>query len=226
MFLFPDRADSRFYYLFQADQKPLFSEDKMTDSAITKLSIADVFKKLMCKKAFEKITISDITTECGLNRQTFYYHFRDKYELLNWIFYNEAITPFMEGLSFDNWSSKLCDMLRLIYTNSKFYTNALKTYYGEEFKSYMHKVGTSVFSSVVDHVSENYYVADDDKQFIAEFFSYGMIGTMVAWVQKGMKDTPETVVAHIENLVNDCQRLAIARYMMPNKKNQDRPYNT
>lgn len=187
----------------------------MIDSAITKLAIADVFKELMTKKPFEKITISDITTACGLNRQTFYYHFSDKYELLNWIFYNEAITPFMQELSFDNWSRKLFGMLNMIYTNSRFYSNALKTSYGEEFKDYMHRVSTNVFLSVIDHVSGNYVIPDDDKQFIAEFFSYGMIGTIVAWVQKGMKDTPQVVIAHIENLVNDCQRLAIARYVRP-----------
>ena len=106
-------------------------------------------------------------------------------------------------------------MLNTIYTNSRFYTNAMKTSYGEEFKAYMHSVSTNVFVSIIDHVSGNYVIAEDDKQFIAEFFSYGMIGTIVNWVQKGMRDTPEKVISHIENLVNDCQRLAIARYMLP-----------
>ena len=187
----------------------------MTDSAATKLSLADGFRKLMERKAFEKITISDITGECGLNRQTFYYHFRDKYELLNWIFYNEAIAPFIDGLSFDNWSKKLCVMLELIYNNSRFYSNALKTSYSEEFREYMHRESTNVFCSVIDNVSGNYVIEDDDKRFIAEFFSYGMTGTIVSWVSKGMRDTPQKVVSHIENLVNDCQRLAIARYMLP-----------
>ena len=71
----------------------------MSDSIKTKNAIAQGFKELMEKKAFAKITVSDITSKCGLNRQTFYYHFQDKYELLNWIFYNEAIEPFVEGLS-------------------------------------------------------------------------------------------------------------------------------
>lgn len=189
----------------------------MTDSVYTKYAIANVFKEIMTKKSFEKITISDITTACGLNRQTFYYHFRDKYELLNWIFYNDAILPFVENLGFDNWSEKLCDMLNMIYTNSRFYSNALKISYGQEFKSYMHKANTNVFLSVIEEVSGNYVMADDDKVFIAEFFSYGMTGTIVSWVQRGMKESPETVTSHIVNLVNDCQRLAVKRYMMPKK---------
>ena len=64
----------------------------------TKRNIADAFKKLMKENDFDSITITDITDACDLNRLTFYYHFKDKYDLLNWIFYNEAITPFMEGV--------------------------------------------------------------------------------------------------------------------------------
>ena len=69
----------------------------MSESITTKNAIAAGFRTLMEKKSFEKITISDITDECGLNRQTFYYHFKDKYDLLNWIFYNEIITLLTSG---------------------------------------------------------------------------------------------------------------------------------
>ena len=52
----------------------------------TKDVISQSFKNLMEKKSFDKITISDISDEAKINRQTFYYHFHDKYELLNTIF--------------------------------------------------------------------------------------------------------------------------------------------
>ena len=79
----------------------------------------------------------------------------------------------------------------------------------------MHRSSTKVFSDVIDSIAGDKPVREDDKRFIAEFFSYGMTGTIVSWVSKGMRDTPQKVVSHIENLVNDCQRLAIARYMLP-----------
>ena len=185
----------------------------MSEAAVTKNAIANGFKQLMEKKPFDKITISDITNICGLNRQTFYYHFQDKYDLLNWIFYNEAITPFNHELSFDNWSSRLLDMLTTINTNSKFYMNAMRTSYSSEFKDYMHKVSTKVFVEVIENIAGEKGIAESDKIFIAEFFSYGIIGCVVAWVNNGMKEQPEIIVSHIENLVNDCKRLAISRYM-------------
>ena len=79
----------------------------------------------------------------------------------------------------------------------------------------MHKVSTKVFIDVIDHVSGNYHIKEADKMFIAEFFSYGITGTIIAWVINGMKEPPEVIVSHIENLISDCKRLAIARYLNP-----------
>ena len=185
----------------------------MTEQNDTKQIIAEGFKKLMSKKPFAKITISDITTESGFNRQTFYYHFHDKYDLLNWIFYNEAITPFVDGLSFDNWSSKLLTMLNTIKDDSRFYQNALQTSYGDEFREYVQSVSSNVFSEIIEDIAGHGGVSEDDKRFIAEFFSFGIVGTILKWVKTGMRESPQVITAHIENLVNDCKRLAISRYL-------------
>ena len=59
-------------------------------SELTKKALAVSLKKLLSKKELSKITISNITDECGVNRQTFYYHFKDIYDLLEWIYKNEV----------------------------------------------------------------------------------------------------------------------------------------
>ena len=60
-------------------------------SKITKIAMAQALKKLLILKDLDKITINDISNDCGINRQTFYYHFRDIYDLLEWIFSNEVV---------------------------------------------------------------------------------------------------------------------------------------
>ena len=57
-----------------------------------KRALAIALKELMREKPLVKISIADIVGRCGMNRQSFYYHFRDKYDLVNWIFYTELIT--------------------------------------------------------------------------------------------------------------------------------------
>ena len=60
-------------------------------SEITKKALAESLKKLLSKNKLNKITIKEITEDCGVNRQTFYYHFKDIYDLLEWIYKNEVI---------------------------------------------------------------------------------------------------------------------------------------
>ena len=64
----------------------------MANSNITKKALAQSLKELGATKNLDKITVADITDHCGVNRQTFYYHFNDKYDLINWIFYTEFVS--------------------------------------------------------------------------------------------------------------------------------------
>ena len=59
----------------------------MADAVSTKQALAKGLKATLEHKSLDRVTVGDITTFCGLNRQTFYYHFEDKYALLNWIYY-------------------------------------------------------------------------------------------------------------------------------------------
>lgn len=73
----------------------------MSESLITKEAIANGLKQVMKGKPFGKVTVTDITTACGLNRQSFYYHFHDKYDLLNWIFCNEVLVELTTDLTIE-----------------------------------------------------------------------------------------------------------------------------
>ena len=64
----------------------------MPDSNITKKALANALKELMAEVSFRSISISDICGRCDMSRKSFYYHFKDKYDLVNWIYYNEFIS--------------------------------------------------------------------------------------------------------------------------------------
>ena len=58
----------------------------------TKHALAVALKEAMAQKPLDKITIAELTSACNLRRQSFYYHFEDIYDLLRWLFENEAIS--------------------------------------------------------------------------------------------------------------------------------------
>ena len=82
----------------------------MSVKKITVTALETALKDIMRQTPFEKITVSDITNRCQLNRQTFYYHFADKYALLGQIYKQEIFDPFTDGLTFENWNTHLLQM--------------------------------------------------------------------------------------------------------------------
>ena len=67
----------------------------VSNTNLTKKELAESLKRLASERLFEHITVGDIVKECGVNRQTFYYHFTDKYELLDWIYNNETFHVYL-----------------------------------------------------------------------------------------------------------------------------------
>ncbi len=84
----------------------------MTTSTITKNILSESLKKLLYEKPFNKITVLDITKKSGLNRQTFYYHFEDKFELIKWI-YNNDLLHISNETTLYNWDIKLLEGLKV-----------------------------------------------------------------------------------------------------------------
>ena len=65
-------------------------------SQVTKRALEQSLKNLLLKKPLTKITVNDIAEDCGINRMTFYYHFKDIYDLVDWIMVEDAQQA-MEG---------------------------------------------------------------------------------------------------------------------------------
>lgn len=92
----------------------------MSDSNITKRALAQSLKELMEVQPIEKISVGSICSQCGLNRKSFYYHFKDKYELINWIYYTEFVEKAIEK-QFDTSWNLFEEMCSYFYENRDFY---------------------------------------------------------------------------------------------------------
>lgn len=184
----------------------------MSESLITKKAIAEGLKELTKKKSFDKLTVSDISSTCGLNRQTFYYHFRDKYELVNWIYYKELISFFVENLTYENCLHKILQMLQKMKEEDYFYINTLKASAKKEFEEYLFRLVSELFFDIIGRIAKDTDMGEDEINFIAEFYAFGMAGTIISWAVNGMRESPEYITMQISNLVQGTEKFALARY--------------
>ena len=185
---------------------------KMSDALITKRAIATGLKELVDEKPFNKISIRDITEKCGLNRQTFYYHFQDKYELVNWIYYQEGFAPLMEGVTFENWYLKVEDFLVLMKKEQSFYYSTISC---DErgMTEYLFNITATLFKEAIEKLDESHTVQPEDETFISHFFAHGVCGTIISWVKSGMREDPKLVAMNLKYIAINCEKLAYHRYM-------------
>ena len=193
-------------------------EETMAENNITKKALAAGFKQLLQGKSFESISVLDIAKTCDLNRQSFYYHFHDKYELVNWIYYHEALAVIADNLSYENWSAKVLQLLEIMRNDGNFYQKTLRSAKSGEFQDYLFEFFKDVFTRIIATIAglENREV--EEKSYVAEFLAYGIVGMVVAWAKNGMKQKPEEIVAHIQEALNDGKMYAISRYQDDNQR--------
>ena len=79
-------------------------------SQITKRALEQSLKNLLLQKPLTKITVSDITDDCGVNRMTFYYHFKDIYDLIEWSFLEDAKRALEQNKTYDTWQQGFLQM--------------------------------------------------------------------------------------------------------------------
>ncbi|MDL2317617.1 TetR/AcrR family transcriptional regulator C-terminal domain-containing protein [Eubacteriales bacterium OttesenSCG-928-A19] len=158
----------------------------MPDSNITKKALATAMKTLMLQQPFAKISVGDICGECGMNRKSFYYHFRDKYELVNWIFHTEFLEAVGTQPYEDSWAF-LLDMFRYFHNNRVFYVNALSVTGQDSFREYFGEV----FQPIILVAMEEAFSNAQRGEFYSVFFTDALLMAIERWLREGTMQPEE-----------------------------------
>ena len=95
-------------------------------SQVTKRALEQSLKNLLLKKPLTKITINDIAEDCGINRMTFYYHFKDIYDLVEWSCLEDARRALEEKKTHDTWQQGLLQIFEAVRENKPFILNVYR----------------------------------------------------------------------------------------------------
>lgn len=176
-------------------------------SVRTKKELAKALKCLVCEKSFEKISIQDITDKCYVNRQTFYYHFQDKYECLSWIFETECFSHFTTTSTLESWSRSFLKMLETLKADQLFYTRSIKAC-SLVFVYPLVDLLKRHFESALENIDVNNRVVKKEEVSVSEFLSYGSVGIILNWVVKGMKEEPREIAKRLISIAVNVEKLS------------------
>ena len=92
-------------------------------SQVTKRALEASLKNLLLKKPLSKITINDITEDCGISRMTFYYHFKDIYDLVEWSCLEDAKRALEGKKTYETWQQGILQIFEAVLDNKPFILN-------------------------------------------------------------------------------------------------------
>lgn len=140
-------------------------------SQITKYALENSLKNLLLQKPLDKITISDITDDCGISRMTFYYHFKDIYDLVEWSCFEDARKALQENKTYETWQQGYLQIFEEVKKNKPFIMNVYKCVHREQVEKYLQPLVNNLVLNVINEEAQNTNVTEDDKLFISQIYS-------------------------------------------------------
>lgn len=190
----------------------------MYNTKETKELIATSFYKLACTTPINKISIKSIVKECGLNRQTFYYHFKDIYDLIEWIYKHIALKELLEDKLYENWEEGFLELFVYMRKHKTFLLNVTHTADPMYLKNFVHQVTNQLLKNIIDKYSMNLEVTETQKMDLATFYAPAFIDVCFNWVFHGMKEEPVTIIQKISIIMEGNFMNALYRYQAINQK--------
>ena len=169
----------------------------------TQKFIMSTFMQLLESESLDKITVRDIVEECEINRNTFYYHYSDIYDLLDDVFRVET-EKFMsedvdENTTFgEEYERAACFVLK--------YKKAILHIYDSKkrdvLQNYLETLAFSFISRFVKKEADGYGLPDEDIDYITGFYTHAIVGNTLGWIKRKLPSGQEKFIARTAGTFN------------------------
>ena len=181
---------------------------------VTKMALEASLKKLLLKKPLDKITINDLTTDCGISRMAFYYHFKDIYDLVEWACLADATQALQGKKTYETWQEGLLQIFEAVLENKPFIMNVYHSVSREQIETYLFHLTHDLLYGVVQEKAKGTGISEEDQNFIADFYKYSFTGVMLDWIKDDMAEDPEQIVERLAKLVKGSMKAALKKFAL------------
>ena len=177
----------------------------------TEVLIANAFYALLEEKPLSKITVREIVERCGVNRNTFYYHFEDIYSLLHWMLEQEALVVFKKFNLLTDYKKAICFLMDYIDANKHILNcvydamgrEGMKQFFLSDFQVSLNAIIEGMEKDMDIHADQGY------KQFLCEFYTNALAGILTDWFRDRDVRTREEMIHHILLTIKTSLRSAL-----------------
>lgn len=169
----------------------------MADSNITKRALAQALKELLLTQNFDKISVGSICEKCGMNRKSFYYHFKDKYDLVNWIYYTDfvAVVKEDETITHIELLEKICTYF---YDNCLFYQKTFLIEGQNSFTDYF----SAILQAIITETLAERVPEDSAIELFSEFYADAFVCAIKKWLYKRDRMSPDQFTVFLRQCIH------------------------
>lgn len=180
-------------------------------SDLTKHALAASLKKLLKQKPIDKITVKDIVDDCGVNRHTFYYHFQDIYELIEWLCIDEANQVLGTHKTFETWKKGYYDLYRYLHANKAIIMNAYHSNYRNYLENYIRDLVRPYIVDFLNVQREGMSIPNERLEFIADAYTYGIVSIAMDWIANDMSERYENSMYFFLELLDGSMKYSLQK---------------
>lgn len=155
-------------------------------SGFTKEIIIKTLFELLNEKPLAKITVKDIVERCGVNRNTFYYHFRDISDVVEYALLRDVDKAFSRPVEVDSFLDCLEVLVNQIGENKKAMLHIYCSIQRETFTSALDKMCQYIVNHYVAHNFEKEIMEKEDMKVLMHFYKCVMTGVILDWLDHRM----------------------------------------
>lgn len=178
----------------------------------TQQMLADKLKEKMKTKPLDKITVTELVACCKVNRQTFYYHFQDLYDLLAWIYQTEAVNAIAAKRSFKTWQEGLDSILEYVEDNKTMCINTYRSVARDHLEAFLNDTLLDLLGNVVTELDPETKLSKENHRFITQFYAFAFAGVLLEWIGSGLKTPHEVITEKITTIMEGNFQQAIIRF--------------
>lgn len=174
----------------------------------TKTAIQNSFIKLLDEKPVKDITVMDIVNDCGVSRNTFYYHFQDVPELVESIAREDADSIIRSNPEIGSVEDCVDAIINYFLHNRKAVLHLYKSMNRSVFEQYHWRVCEYAVTEYTDRAMKNASVSPEDRTAIIEYMKSVCFGVVTSWLESGLSENVHRYIRRICELKQgDLQRL-------------------
>lgn len=164
----------------------------------TKAMLAKALKQLLNDNTIDNITVQNIADNAYVSRKTFYYHFKDMYDLLEWTLQQDAEIVIAGNTTIDTWQKGLLNIFSYCEENRRLILNIYHSVRREILEQYVCSAVKPVVWEIMQDEPSYERLDREDIEFIIEFYGLGITGLFMKWVGDEMKTNPKLIVNKLE----------------------------